>query len=210
MSLIEVERNDRFAVYKLHDGAQLAVLHPPEVGADELHRCASLVKGAMDAFANLDEARRAVAADPQLSPVGKIEKVAAQRQQVAGQITKALEELEQFGKNIQEFEAKTYAPPALDPGDAVGALTDMELRQFLRAQKGADKGSAYAEIGANPRLQAAVLRSPVPLPSFTDLAQKCWSRHVEATSPDATKVKHFRAAHEWASAILPQLERHVS
>jgi hypothetical protein len=62
----------------------------------------------------------------------------------------------------------------------------------------------------NPRLMHALLRSPVPIQPFSEIARQTWSAHVEVTNPDAARVPNFRAAHDWAAATVAHLEKHVS
>ena len=205
--LVEIQRTDRAVVYELADGAKLVVPHAPDV--PEVHELAKTVAATLDAFANLDGARRAAAADANLSDVGRVEKLAPQRQQVARQVAQAKATIEESRAHLDAFQARTFAVPAVDPADAATGLADWELRDYLRGLQGKDQAKAFDEIASNPRLMQAVLRSPIPIQPFTDLARKSWAEHVEKTHPDAAKVTNFRTAHDWAAVIIPQLEKHV-
>lgn len=205
--LIELEKNDRVSVYGMANGSRLAVPHAPT--NEEAHHPRKVISEALAALADLDAARRAIGDDPTLSDIGKAEKLKPLREQVAAKIAKASADIGEFGKSLSAFEAKTYATPELDPSDAVSALHDWELRDGLKALDASDKAAGYAAIAANPRLMIAVLRAPMAMQPFTDIARQIWTAHVEVTNPDAAKVAAFKVAHDWAAGILPHLEQHT-
>jgi hypothetical protein len=64
-------------------------------------------------------------------------------------------------------------------------------------------------LSKDPRTLAAILRSPVPMPMYDEVAKATWKEQVEATSPHMAALKDHRAAREWMRIVVPQVEERL-
>jgi hypothetical protein len=206
MPLIEESSDDRMTVYRLAGGDRLVVPKPPAV--DETHHPLRVLAKITDAAGLLDEARRRYAADKTLTPVGKVEKLAGLRQHTETLIAEAIAEVEEFGRVAEQFTAKVYAPPALEPGDAAGAISDMEVRGYIRSASAKDRAELRQQIQTDPKLAAMVLRSPLPLGvDLHQIAERAWHDHIDSTDPKAKSAAGFMEAADWARSAAGQFAK---
>lgn len=204
---------DRCSIYTVTgpDGVdhRLAVPDLPDLQLDALHHCQALTRRALGALGTLDGARRAAHADQSLSPLGRDLKLAPVRADVAKVVERVQADLETFGREVDVGLAQAYAPPPIEAGDIVGALHDQEIRAHLHALAKKSPAQAAGVMAGDPRLAAAILRSPYPQADLETPAREVWRRHVEASNPHIARMRDGLQAHAWASSVVAEAARLV-
>jgi hypothetical protein len=203
----ENHKDPNSSVYDLTNGNVIVITTPPPV--EEVSYSQGIVHKAVNALAELEQAREKIKADKTLSDLGRIEKLAPLRQQVERQIAEARAAIDEHATYVAAFEAKTFSPPELAKEDAVAMLQDMEIRQHLRSLGNKADVKDYEQVVSSPRLMEAVLRSPVSMAPYTQMIDRPWREHIERTHPDAKRLSGFKAAVKWAQGIISQLEQNV-
>jgi hypothetical protein len=193
-------------VFKLRSGGVFAVDHPLHV--NEVGQPVAIVGGVLTALGNLEAATKALAEDETLSDVGRERKLEPIRVALREAVEKASQQVAFLNGEVGKMRAEVFAPPPIDKGDVVTALADQELRGLLRA---ATAQEARAElmhlVSSDPRWMAAVIRSPTPMPQFTEIAQRAWVEHAAQTHPEAARTVRHQEATEWAEGTLRQISQ---
>lgn len=187
--------------YELGSDRTLAIPHAPNYEVAPIP--AAVIRKCLNAIANLETARKRGLDDKNLSQIGRAAKLEPIQEAAAATIEAAKVELADFVAQVDLWETKTYAPPSLASTDAVGGLVDMEIRTWARATTGKALDEALKSLVTEPRLVEAVIRSPIPLGQFSDLATQQWRERIAATSPDAAKIVLTRESIAWAAGLLP-------
>lgn len=190
--------------YDISGGKTLAIPHAPNY--DVAPTPAAIVKKAMNAIANLEAARKRARENANLSQLGRQAQVEPIRLAAALAIDAAKVELADYVTTVDQWEVKTYAPPALNAADTVGGLVDMELRTWIRSATGKERTDALKSLATEPRFLEAVVRSPTNLAEISTFATATWRDRIDETHPDAPKITLTREAIEWAEVVLPHLE----
>src|SRR5690606_25917148 len=87
-------------------------------------------------------------------------------------------------------EARLYAFPTIDPGNAVAAIEDREIRDWWRSMKIDKQTKLLDEVKADPgkheRLMIALMRAPTPLALLdwqTKVVAETWKGAKRAAAP---------------------------
>lgn len=202
---------ERAVVYRLSDGEILSVTNPPALArthsewTQDENEAMGIVRGALNALAALERQRREVEADATLSALGKQEKLKPALSTAHAAVSKAEANLKLLDNTVSYVEGEAMALPQLEPGDAVSAMQDMEIRQSLRSASHKERPELFQLIAANPRLQEAVLRSPIPMPVFGDIAEKSRTERVRKEHPNMPRITRGRESLDWAKSLLPAI-----
>ena len=191
-------------------GDVLAVPHPPGFGegaalTQEQHEMARIIRESLVALGGLERQRRALSGDKTLSEFGRKEKLSSAVSAARIAMNMAEAELERFGRGVSDYERTVLEPPRIEKDDVVSALQDQELRSWVRVASDNDRVKLMDSFNDEPRMLAAVLRSPVAIPQVSAHARKVWDEHVQSNHPDAPRLRAFKAAHEWAASIFPHI-----
>ncbi len=205
--------DDKLTVYELADGSLFPVAGPPRLSdgtyGPEIQEAARIVREALGQLASVEGQRRAAAADPALSAVGKRQKVEAMRQVARVGLEMARAELERLKDKTGRREAALLAPPRLADSDLAGALVDQEIRGHARTLRGEALNRYAAGLADNPRHLAAILRSPVPIAAVSDHAAGVWRDSVAVREPQAVPLARAAEAVRWAEGVLPHIAERV-
>lgn len=201
------QETDRATVYTLATGDNMAVVTPPALAHGDVtyeeNRAMEAVRTAMNGLAAYDGAVRRFSADKSLSDHGRDQAVSPVRGDAGRAVANAEVTLDALTNTVSMLEAEIFNLKPLDPGNAVAALEDMEIRQAIRGAGGKDREAFIHAAAENARIQDAVLRSAVPLPMFTDIAQRARAERVTATDPRMPQLTRARESLAWAKSIVP-------
>lgn len=205
---LAAQQSDRASVYTLSSGKTFAIPHVPDVG-QEMHMAAKPIRDAGKALAALEQARQRAKDDRNLSDIGRAKVTDPARAAALAAIQEAAADLDELRHAAAVLERQVFGPPVLEPTDAVAAIVDREIRDYLRALPPGDRAASIKELGGSSAMLAAVLRSPIPLPVFSDYAAKLW-REVQAVAhPKAAELSGRQSALAWAESTLPALKAQV-
>ncbi|WP_394763558.1 hypothetical protein [Phenylobacterium sp.] len=202
--LTVVDRTDRATIFELSGGRRLAVIHPPH--ATTAPKGAALVRTALNILQSVDSVRRTASADKTLSELGRSERVKPVQAAARTALAEVHADLATFAGEVAGLEKSVYAPPALDPADAVGAMVDLELRSWIRALKGEQRAKALDNLAKEPRMLEAVVRSPTKLGEFSEFSGTLWRERVEATHPQAPALARQQEALAYVTNLLPHFD----
>lgn len=201
------QETERATVYTLATGDIMAVVTPPALAHDEFtyeeNQAMSAVRTAMNGLAAYDGAVRRFSADKSLSDHGRDQAVSPVRGDASRAVANAEVTLDALTNTVSMLESQIFDLKPLDPGNAVAALEDMEIRQAIRAAGGKDREAFLHAAAENARIQEAVLRSVVPLPMFSEIAKRAREERVTATDPRMPQLTRARESLEWAKSIVP-------
>jgi len=205
------QSDDRATVFAMASGKTLAIPSPPVVGevSRELHDVAVVVRLAASALAALEKGRRAAVADKTLSDLGRAKATEALQAAAESAAAEASGKLEGLSQAVTDLEGIVFGPPLLEPTDVVAGLQDLEIRNHLRELPSGQQGTQMAAIGKNHRLLQAVVRSPVPLPPFSEHADRLWRDIQSGAHPRSGELARLRAAVAWGKIALPSIARHI-
>lgn len=201
------QETDRATVYTLATGDNMAVVTPPALAYGEYtyeeNQAMAAVRAAMNGLAAYDAAVRRFSADKSLSDHGRDMAVSPVRGDASRAVANAEVTLETLANTVSMLEAQIFDLKPLEPGNAVAALEDMEIRQAIRSASGKDRESFLKAASDNARIQDAVLRSVVPLPMFSDVAKVSRQERIARTDPRVPQLTRARESLAWAKAIVP-------
>lgn len=201
--------DDRCTVYRLFgDGGFLSVPTAPEA-AHETSFARELVGKCIQQLDLLEAARRKAANNPGLTELGKAEHIAGFRKHVEESLAVLQQQMADHLTALANFEARIFSPPKIEPSDAVTVAEDVELRTMLREMPPQARVELLQSIADTPRLMEAVLRSPIPISGVTEPVRQLWRAHVENTHAEYPAFAKAKAAAEWASQVLPQVQQGV-
>lgn len=203
--LTAVQTDDRRTVYRLRGGAVFAIDHVPHY--PEIGGHAQAIANVLKTVGDLDAATREVENDVTLSKVGRDRRLAPLREAAKAGLARGMTEVAEFYATAYAAEERALKPPALAPGDLVGAIRDWELRSALTAAKGPDRAKLIGELANNEHLLAAVIRAPIPIPTFSEMAPQMWREFALKNHPEGQAAAKLVEAAEWAHATLTQILR---
>ena len=169
------------------------------------------VQMAIAAFKHQQWQAKAIDADAQLSEIGKEAKRAPARQKCVQTITNALASVENLEQSLEQREREFYAWPALQPSDAVAAIQDREIRDYVNSLSSDKLAELTREMnqGLQPAITLALLRSPIPIgkeKGVADVAQNAWRAARNLTDPSfARRIGISRDSVEWAKRNFAHL-----
>lgn len=113
-----------------------------------------------------------------------------------------------FERAVAKAERELYTPPK---PDLVEAILDVEIRNDARVRRGTDsRGIAFRAIQDDERVLMAIVRSPIPLPYYSQIAAVVWRSHVAQRQPEkVAAIEKQRQSIEWARSIIDTATRFV-
>lgn len=136
---------------------------------------------------------KAILENQQLSDIGRAAKAEEHEDRLLSRVAQAARELDDMEASANENEARFYAPPALEPNDAVGFLRDQEMRTWIRGLSGDDKYNVMKAMqdGKHSEIVLAILRAPTPGGVEEESARFAWQK--KRNSDDPALVEHIAA-----------------
>ncbi len=197
---------DTGTTYRLRDG-ELVITNPPYY--PEIVLPPVEVRKVMKIVADLEKARGYAASNANLSEAGKKKHIEPYLQAAREAMTKARTALSDYAGSTAQKAMKALAVPELDVADAVGAMEDREIRDWVRSRGEAKSGEVVEEMQRNPRVVQAVLRSPIGFGMLGDTAERLWRQEVEPGNPEYLEAKRRGESVKWAEDQLYWIEKHV-
>ncbi|MDH0095420.1 hypothetical protein N7333_02355 [Pseudomonas sp. GD04158] len=131
-----------------------------------------------------------ISQDGTLSALGIDQKSEPVKAEMVSRIAAAAGQVRMFEGNIANMEARLYAFPTIDPGNAVAAIEDREVRDWWRSMKASEQAKLLEEVKADPgkheRLMIALMRAPAPLSLLdwqTKFVAETWKEAKRAADP---------------------------
>ena len=200
---------NRMTLHVLQDGSLFPLVHPPKRPdgsySANVQEASRIVLEAGRAVVEVQQARKAAADDRNLSQAGRMDKVRPVEERAKVQIEDAKAALQRLEVATLARRDQIFAPPAIDPTDAVTALTDYEIRKHVGRLSTPEIQTFTKALEENERYMLAVLRSPVPIPFLSDYARQLWNDRLLETRPEALAITESLDAIELARPILQAL-----
>jgi hypothetical protein len=145
--------------------------------------------------------------DSDLSPQGRERRLKPQFESAWNALVAAHLRLAEFETELDSREAVLLAVPKLDPTHSACAVEDAECRAHFRSLSMGEQSAIVKAMQNDPeagkrweRLQIAVIRTPVPMPSpIADLFLGLWKQSRRLDNPgEALAIDAARAALAWA------------
>ena len=139
-----------------------------------------------------------------LSAEGAAKMLAPHQERVVAEAARQKRVVAAAAAELDAAEHRLFLPPALEPGDAVGASNDTQIRWWFDTLSSNELSTVTAEVqkGEHRDLVLALARSPVPGKAKA-FGQTYWRGIVEKES--GHKVREFdarRRAKAWAEGVL--------
>ena len=202
------ERGGSIQVYEFDDRQALAVSAPPvereDVTGPVLKAVATMQASVKDALA--------IRKDPLLSEQGKLAALGKPVQRAAAEVARAWESADTLSLQLGAKRLGLYDVPSLQPGDAVGALTDRELREWFCGLSPDERQGVTAKLvgGHLTRLAVALKRSPIPLGSDERVVEDAWRAAIDAEhAEEIAEIEKGRAAAAWAKQIAERMAKAI-
>ena len=179
-----MSHDGRIAHYKF-TGDRTLMLPTPDATDPTTRRALRGMRAAWKA----DSLARAINADDNLSPIGKQRKLARELAGPLGDVLKHSQALAQRRTALKGRIESAYAIGAPTDGERA---EDAEIRQAIRALPEAERRAMLSELvgGKRPQVARALLRSPVPVPGFSEaVLEQSWRAGVDATNPEVAEAK---------------------
>jgi len=188
LAALGTDLTDRAAVFPggiavAFDFPSAAEVDDPRVGA-----AARIVRAA----ATLHGELAAIEADKDRSPEWKQREAAKANERGAAALAAERAAATVLVDAFDAFDLREAAVPALAATDIGGALTDNEVRMYLRGLSSDDANKLAQAIaeGQHPRMVEAILRAPVPLPEvLTRTAAAAFVDAQERKDPQAARLR---------------------
>ncbi|MFI8737406.1 hypothetical protein ACIGKM_15955 [Ectopseudomonas toyotomiensis] len=133
---------------------------------------------------------KSISQDGTLSALGIDQKSEPVKTDMVSRIAAAAGQVRMFEGTIANMEARLYAFPTIDPGNAVAAIEDREIRDWWRSMKIDKQTKLLDEVKADPgkheRLMIALMRAPTPLALLdwqTKVVAETWKGAKRAADP---------------------------
>jgi len=171
---------------------------------------ALLFNVALNAVSEMMEASAAIANDPDLSAGGKSRKRDPMVIAAVHQIARCYTMIGNYSNHLDTRYAAMVSVPQLQPNDAVGALQDMECRQYWASLGIAAQSRLVEQMDAGPelaRLEAALLRSPLAVADeLLSVLRSNHDRGQRALNPsESVAISAGKATVDWSYRGLSQL-----
>ncbi|WP_457788329.1 hypothetical protein [Pseudomonas sp. PL-6] len=142
---------------------------------------------AAEAFAKL----KAIGDDRTLSVLGIEQKSDPVKAEMVGRVAAAAGQVRLFENGITNMENQLYALPSIEPGNAVAAIEDREIRDWWRSLSSKEHIKMLDQVKGDPtqheRLMIALLRAPAPLSLLdhqTKYVREVWKDAKRAGDPE--------------------------
>ena len=133
---------------------------------------------------------KTISNDGTLSALGIDQKSEPVKADMVSRIAAAAGQVRMFEGSILNMEARLYAFPTIDPGNAVAAIEDREVRDWWRTMKVSEQTKLLEEVKSDPgkheRLMIALMRAPAPLSLLdwqTKFVAETWKEAKRAADP---------------------------
>ena len=180
----------------------------PPPGGIENNSLNNAVQTAIGAVGKLDEAYAAARADKRLSPAGQEEAVRPFKVKAEAVVRERREKVAAEAASIEAERSALLAVPALEPGDAVGALYGREIRERFGqlSEHQRDAMVAGMRCGEQEQVLLALARDPFPSP-HSQFARGVWEQRVKARRAAEFAALEARAQGvAWANSALTALQ----
>ena len=169
----------------------------------------SIVQTGIQTLSKLDDAAVAVRKDNTFSPVGRAQQLQPQIDKAKADIGDRMQRVQVEQQRIHAARAAIFAPPALDPTDAVGAALDREIRDRFGTLNATPNGLANLKVlllnGGNERVLQALLRDPFDSPG-AEFARSVWAERVtKSKQAELATLEANEQAAQWAGSTLTAL-----
>jgi len=153
----------------------------------------------------LDEAMAEIRENRSYSEFGKAEKIEAISLQALAEVAEAGAKMEDSAKRLDELEATALAPVPLPAGDLAAVMADFEIRAWFMAKPETARMQLVEKL--DPRVQAALLRSPVPIGDIADkVLREVWAAAKRVEDPEQhARIAAGRKAVDWTRRGLAQM-----
>ncbi|MGK8436436.1 hypothetical protein ACRS3X_03615 [Ectopseudomonas hydrolytica] len=184
----EIVRNDNGTEVSFEGGYRFTMpaISDEDLASHPIQLLTSSIALAAENFGKL----RAISNDGTLSALGIDQKSEPVKADMVSRIAAAAGQVRMFEGNIANMEARLYAFPAIDPGNAVAAIEDREVRDWWRTMKVSEQTKMLEEVKADPgkheRLMIALMRAPAPLSLLdwqTKFVTETWKEAKRAADP---------------------------
>lgn len=184
----EIERNVNGTSVSLPGGAHfdLPVISDDDLNTYPIQIFSNSLPLLVDAMSDLKN----IADDRTLSPLGIEQKSEPVKAEMVSRAAAAAGQVKMFEGTIANMEAALYAFPTIDPGNAVAAIEDREIRDWWRSMEGVEQRKMLDEVKADPvkheRLMIALMRVPAPLALLdwqTKFVADTWKEAKRAADP---------------------------
>ena len=163
------------------------------------------VFGAVAMLTSLDKAIHDATNDEMLSEVGRARKLEKPRVNTLQAIGRHWQNVDAEELAINARHTALFAIPKIEPTDAVTAIIDREIRDYVRGIAGDERSKLIRSLGdpEHARMVLALCRSPVTAGIPEKVARDAWTRSIKATrSEEVAKIEGQLASVQWARAAL--------
>jgi hypothetical protein len=139
-----------------------------------------------------------------LSAEGAAKLLAPHQERVVAEATRQRRAVSTAAAELDAAEHRLFLPPALEPGDAVGASNDVQIRWWFDNLSPNELSTVAAEVqkGEHRDLVLALARSPVPGKAKA-FGQTYWRGIVEKESGHKVReIETRRRVKAWAEGVL--------
>ena len=184
----EIERNENGTSVSLPGGSRFDL---PVISDDDLNTYPiQILSNSIPLLADAMSGLKSIADDRTLSPLGIEQKSEPVKAEMVSRVAAAAGQVRMFEGTIANMEARLYAFPTIDPGNAVAAIEDREVRDWWRTMKVSEQTKLLEEVKADPgkheRLMIALMRAPAPLSLLdwqTKFVAETWKEAKRAADP---------------------------
>lgn len=167
-------------------------------------------------------AKREATQDPNLSDVGKVNKIAPRNEKAWEMVAYTYDQIDAMEADLASRTAALEAVPRLHDTASAVAVEDREARDWWRAQSVQARTKILDQIANDEaahkkyeRLQIALLRSPIPLPDMEISAVRhLWQQLKRIENPaEAQAIDQGHRTIEWtrrAAAHLQAIAEHMT
>lgn len=195
---------NKLEVHGLADGRVLAVPVPPVPAFASAEQYVAPVRATIASLQEFTKKATAIAADRMLSDEGRAHRLAPAAAEAISGLVKQHETLGKRADAIDAQRAALFELPELRPNDSVAELRDQEARMYWRTLSADERAALLPEVagGKHPKLSAALMRSPWPVPGAAAAVQG-WHAHIEREHVgDLADLKQQREMLDWSRDIV--------
>lgn len=191
-------------MHPLADGRSFAIPTVPVPAFAHAEQYVAPVRATLASLQEFTEKAHAIVGDRMLSDEGRAHRLAPV---AAEAILGFVKQHETLGKRAEAIDAKRAALfelPELRPNDSVAELRDQEARLYWRGLGADERAALLPELasGKLPKLSAALMRSPWPVPGAA-VAVQGWNAHIEHEHQgELIDLKGQREMLDWARGIV--------
>jgi hypothetical protein len=191
-------------MHQLADGRSFAVPTLPVPAFAHAEQYVAPVRATIASLQEFTEKAHAIANDRMLSDEGRAHRLAPAAAEAISGLVKQHETLGKRADAIDAQRAALFELPELRPNDSVAELRDQEARMYWRGLSADERAELLPALagGKHPKLAAALMRSPWPVPGATAAVQG-WNAHIEHEHQgELIDLQGQREMLDWARDIV--------